>query len=322
MPTGKKRKENSMLLSKKLVIGCMAAALVSALVFTGCPQDVEDEPTGTGKLTVSGLSAFAGKYATASVTTATASFIFGYDSKEGEGMETTTFTLPQISAGGSVTIPLYNMNPTAGAMDYTASENVTSLVIKILAASTSHLLPNGTDHSTTLTYVGPTLKTSGGSVSVTVDAKDTSTWTLVGDAGNSPESEEGVLSVSGLTGYVGKKAHAYLLIGNPVQGGTVVQGFDDITVSSPVTISPNGTASLKLYGNIIPGPATPYTGSDSWEKVEIRVFAEGKTTIEMADTIPGATTHIAMYTATVFSTVNGGALADVSNTGVWTKTGE
>jgi hypothetical protein len=321
MPAGKKRKENSMILSKKLVIGFMAAALVTALMFTGCPQDPEDETTGTGKLTVSGLSAFAGKYATASLATPTASYIFGYESKEGSGITSTTFTLPQISSGGSVTIPLYNMIPPDGFMDYTSSENVTSLVIKILDTSTSNLLPDGT-YPTTLTYVGATLKTSSGSLSVTVDTKDTGKWTLVGDAGNSPESEEGVLSVSGLTGYVGKKAHAYLLIGEPMSGGTVVQGFDNAAASSPATIAQDGTVKLNLYQTFIGSDPVAYTASASFDKVEIRIFAEDKTTIEMSDTFPGATAHIAMYTATVFSTVNGGALADVSNTGVWTKTGE
>lgn len=205
-----------MLLSKKLVVGFKTAALVIALMFTGCPQDTGDEGnTGTGKLTVSGLSAFTGKYATTSMGTASASYIFGYESKEGSGIGSTIFTLPQISTSGSVTILLYNMIPPDGYGDYTSSEDVTSLVIKILNNHTSQLTPDGDDYITTLTYVGSTLKTSNGSLSVTVDTGDTSTWTLVGDKGNST-SNEGVLSVSGLTDYIGKKAHAYLLIGEPM----------------------------------------------------------------------------------------------------------
>jgi hypothetical protein len=306
-----------MVLSKKLLVGFMAAVLVTTLMFTGCPQDAEDEENnGTGELTVSGLSAFAGKYATASMATASASYIFGYESKEGSGIGSTTFTLPQISASGSVTIPLYNMIPPDGYMDYTSSENVTSLVIKILASPTSQLTPDGDDYTTTLTYVGATLKTSSGSLSVTVD---TSNWTLTGDPGNST-SGDGVLSVSGLTEYAGKKAHAYLLIGEPMSGGTVVQGFEDAAAASPATIAQDGTVELNLYRTVINSDPAAYTESAAFDKVEIRVFAEDKTTIGMQDTVPSATGHIVMYTATTFSLVNGGASANVSDTGVWTKT--
>jgi hypothetical protein len=309
-----------MSLSKKLVVGFMAAALVTALMFTGCPQDAEDEGNnGTGKLTVSGLSAFAGKHATASMATASASYIFGYESKEGSGIGSTTFTLPQISASGSVTIPLYNMIPPDGYMDYTSSENVTSLVIKILDSPASQLTPDGDDYITTLTYVGSVLKTSNGSLSVTVDTGDASKWTLTGDPGNS--TSDGVLSVSGLTGYAGKKAHAYLIIGNPMSGGTVVQGFEDAEASSPATIAQDGTVELTLYQTVIGGAPVAYTESAVFDKVEIRVFAEDKTTITMQDTLPSAAEHIAMYTATNnFSTVNGSASANVGDTSVWTKT--
>jgi hypothetical protein len=308
-----------MLLSKKLVVGFMVVALGTTLLFTGCPQDAEDEGSnGTGKLTVSGLSTFAGKYATASMATASASYIFGYESKEGSGIGSTTFTLPQISANGSVTIPLYNMIPPDGYMDYTSSENVTSLVIKILDSPASQLTPDGDDYITTLTYVGSVLKTSNGSLSVTVDTGDTSKWTLTGDPGNSPG--DGVLSVSGLTGYAGKKAHAYLLIGNPMSGGTVVQGFEDAEASSPATIAQDGTVELTLYQTVIGSDPVAYTESAAFDKVEIRVFAEDKTTITMQDTVPNATGHIALYTAANFSIDTGGASADVSNTSIWTKT--
>jgi len=265
--------------NKKFWVVILAKMLIFGLTFFGCDNgsttDNGDVPNTSGRLTISGLSDYNGKYAIAYHMDGQP-YLIGAAS-----LSTSTSGKGGRISNGSVALKMWSADVTTQALSsYTGNDQNVEIAIMIF---TSESVSEGEGDSPI--------------------AQGKATVSFTNGVGSGTFTEPGgSLTITGLGAYNGKFAVAYRGIDNGYTPPYLV-GADTLTTSTSgnATRISNASATLKIWAMDASGHLTNYTGNDQNVEIPIMIYdimpvgpsvqpiAQGKVTVSFTNGVGSGT---------------------------------